>query len=146
MPSIRDISTVTRMQRPFAQGMSTVIHNAAWALAALVVSASAAHADGSAAAGQQVFEGRCSGCHATAPGSNGIGPSLAGVLGRKSGTESGYDYSDALKNAGITWNAKTIDTFLQNPTGDVAGVKMFVNLPDAQDRQNVIAYLQTLGK
>jgi cytochrome c len=123
-----------------------VMHNAAFALAALVVSVSVAHADGNAAAGQKVFEAHCGGCHATAAGSNGIGPSLAGVFGRKSGTESGYAYSDALKEAGITWDANTIDRFLQNPSGNVAGTKMFVNLPDAEDRRNVIAYLQTLGK
>ena len=123
-----------------------VMRNAAFALALFAVSVSAAHADSSATAGQKVFQDHCSGCHAIVAGSNGIGPSLAGVFGRKSGTESGFAYSDALKKADVTWDANTIDKFLQNPAGDNAGTKMFVDLPGAEDRQNVIAYLQTLGK
>jgi cytochrome c2 len=147
MESIHDfLASATRVPRPIWDEVFAVMQNAAYALAALVMSASAAHAEGNAAAGQKVFAARCGGCHATAAGSNGIGPSLADVFGRKSGTESGYAYSDALKDAGITWDSNTIDRFLQNPSGDIAGTKMFVNLPDAEDRQNVIAYLHTLGK
>jgi cytochrome c2 len=139
-------ASVTRVPRPLRDEVYAVARNAAYVLASLVVSVSAAHAGGSATAGQKVFQDRCSGCHATAVGGNGIGPSLAGVFGRKSGTESGFAYSDALKEAGVTWDANTIDRFIQNPSGDIAGTKMFVNLPGAEDRQNVIAYLQTLGK
>jgi cytochrome c2 len=139
-------ANATRLPCPIRDEVYAVMHKAAYALAVLVVSMSAAHADGDAAAGKTVFEAHCGGCHATAAGSNGIGPSLAGVFGRKSGTESGYAYSDALKEAGTTWASNTIDRFLQNPSGDIAGTKMFVNLPDAEDRQNVIAYLHTLGK
>jgi cytochrome c len=139
-------ASATRVPRPIRDEVYAVMHNAAYALAVLVVSVSAAHADGDPAAGKTVFEARCGGCHATAAASNGIGPSLAGVFGRKGGMESGYAYSDALKEAGITWDSNTIDRFLQNPSGDIAGTKMFVNLPGAEDRQNVIAYLHTLGK
>ena len=42
---------------------------------------------------------RCDGCHSTQAGQNKIGPSLAGVVGRSSGSVPGYDYSDAMKNA-----------------------------------------------
>src|SRR5207302_799233 len=75
---------------------------------------------------------------------NKIGPSLVGVVGRKSGSEPGYNYSPALKAANITWDQKTLDQWLQNPTGDVHGSKMFITVPNAEDRQNVIAYLETL--
>jgi cytochrome c len=104
---------------------------------------SVARAAGDAAAGQQVFA-RCLACHSTAPGENKIGPSLAGVFGRKSGSEPGYDYSPALKAANITWDEHTLDQFLANPAADVHGTKMFISVPDATDRQNVIAYLKTL--
>jgi cytochrome c len=78
------------------------------------------------------------------PGDDKIGPSLAGAFGRKSGSEPGYTCSPALKAANITWDQQTLDKFLANPTADVRGTKMFISVPNAADRQNVIAYLQTL--
>jgi cytochrome c len=113
------------------------------AVCALLAGSSAARAAGDEAAGQQVFA-RCAACHSTKPGENKIGPSLAGVVGRKSGTEAGYNYSPALKAANITWDEHTLDEFLANPTSDVHGTKMFISVPNATDRQNVIAYLQSL--
>jgi cytochrome c len=114
------------------------------AMAALVLRSSTGLAAGDAAAGQQLFASHCGICHATQPGVNRIGPSLAGVFGRKSGTEAGYDYSPALKAAAITWDEKELDKFLQNPGADVHGTKMVVSVPGNDDRQNVIAYLKTL--
>ncbi len=65
---------------------------AALATTALIMSSSASLAAGDPAAGQHVFA-ECGGCHSTSPGVNKIGPSLAGVVGRKSGTVAGYSYS-----------------------------------------------------
>jgi cytochrome c len=101
-------------------------------------------AAGDSAAGQQFFITHCGACHATEPGVNKIGPSLAGVVGRKSGSAPGFNYSPALKEANITWDEKTLDQWLQNPTGDVHGSRMFLTVPNAADRQNAIAYLETL--
>jgi cytochrome c2 len=109
----------------------------------LLLGSSAGHAAGDAATGQTVYA-RCAGCHSTTPGQNKIGPSLAGVVGRKSGTEDGYSYSPAMKNANITWDDATLDKFLASPAGVVHGTKMFMNLPSRTDRRNVIAYLDTL--
>lgn len=109
----------------------------------LLAASSAARAAGDATAGQQVFA-RCVACHSAKPGENKIGPSLAGVVGRKSGTEPGYNYSTALKSANITWDDHSLDQFLANPAADVHGTKMFISVPNATDRENVIAYLQTL--
>jgi cytochrome c2 len=92
---------------------------------------------------EQAFA-QCAGCHSTKPGANGIGPSLADIVGHQSGQAPGYDYSAALKQAKLTWNKATLDKFLQNPQGLVPGTKMFVSVPDAQQRQDLIAYLQTL--
>ena len=113
-------------------------------MGALVLGSSTGLAAGDAAAGQQLFASHCGICHATQPGVNKIGPSLAGVFGRKSGTEAGYNYSPALKAAAITWDEKELDKFLQNPAADVHGTKMVVSVPGNDDRQNVIAYLKTL--
>ena len=68
----------------------------------------------------------------------------AGVVGRKSGSAPGFKYAPALKEANITWDEKTLDQFLQNPTGDVHGSRMFLTVPIAADRQNAVAYLETL--
>jgi len=87
---------------------------------------------------------QCAACHSTQPGQNKIGPSLAGVFGRTSGSVPGYNYSAALKNAHLTWDEQTLDKFLQNPAGLVHGTKMFTSVPDANTRQRVIAYLKSL--
>src|SRR6266566_5189466 len=86
---------------------------------------------------------RCAGCHSTQAGQNKVGPSLAGVFGKPSGSVPGYTYSAALKNAHLTWDEQTLDKFLQNPGGLVHGTKMFASVPDADTRQRVIAYLKS---
>jgi len=116
---------------------------AVFATATLFLNSSTSLAAGDPAAGQHVFA-RCAACHSTTPGENKIGPSLAGVAGRKSGTMAGYSYSSAMKSASITWDDATLDKFLANPVGFVHGTKMFLSVPSSTDRQNVIAYLDTL--
>ena len=115
-------------------------------LVTVLGSSSGAFAAGDPAAGQRVFGTHCAACHATEAGQNKIGPSLAGIVGSKSGTVPGFDFSTAMKNADITWDEANLDKYLANPTGFVHGTKMFVNLPSESDRQNVIAYLETLKK
>jgi cytochrome c len=110
---------------------------------AAVAIPSQARADGDAAAGEHVFA-RCVVCHSTKAGENKVGPSLAGVFGRKSGSEPGYNYSPAVKSAGVTWDEQELDKFLANPGADIHGTKMLIAVPNAGDRQNVIAYLKTL--
>jgi cytochrome c len=80
------------------------------------------------------------------PGEHKIGPSLAGVFGRKSGTEAGYNYSPAMKGANATWDEKTLDEYLQGPSKFVRGTRMVYSVPNEKDRQDVIAYLKTLPK
>jgi cytochrome c len=113
------------------------------AIACLSCIAMAGLASAAPPAGSADFS-RCAGCHSTQAGQNSIGPSLAGVFGRTSGSVSGYTYSAALKNAQLTWDEQTLDKFLQNPSGLVHGTKMFATLPDADTRQRVIAYLKSL--
>ncbi len=87
---------------------------------------------------------RCAGCHSTQAGQNKVGPSLAGVFDRASGSVPGYSYSAALKNAHLTWDEQTLDKFLQNPNVLVHGTKMLASVPDSDTRQRVIAYLKSL--
>jgi cytochrome c len=116
------------------------------ALVTVLGSSSAALAAGDTEAGRSVFATHCGVCHATAPGENKIGPSLAGIVGSKSGSVPGFDFSAAMKDANVTWDDANLDKFLANAVGFVHGTKMFVNLPSETDRQNVIAYLNTLKK
>ena len=62
------------------------------------------------AAGQNSFA-LCMICHSVGEGAqNKLGPILNGLDGRRSGSLAGYDYSDAMKNAGITWSEPRIPT------------------------------------
>ena len=109
-----------------------------------------ARAGGDAAAGKAAFQ-QCAVCHRVGPGAkNAIGPVLDGVVGRKAGTYEGYSYSPAMKKKGeegFTWTPDKLDAFLTNPMKDVPGTKMgFAGLHSDKDRQNVIAYLESLSK
>ena len=115
------------------------------ALQLLATSTIPALSAGDPAAGQRDFATRCAICHATTAGENKIGPSLAGVIGRPSGSVADVTYSAALKSAHLTWDNATLDMWLQNPSSLVHGTNMFVNLPNGNDRQDVIAYLNTLS-
>lgn len=89
--------------------------------------------------------GQCAACHAVEPGKHGVGPSLAGVYGTKSGDIAGYAFSEAMKAANLTWDDKTLDSYLANPMKMVPGTKMtFAGMADPAKRKEVIEYLKTL--
>ncbi len=96
---------------------------------------------GDAAAGRLVFR-KCQACHSLDAGKNMLGPSLAGVVGRTSGSEPGYNYSPAMKQANLVWDLPTLDRYLDDPAKVVPGNKMpFPGLKTDHDRADVIAYL-----
>jgi cytochrome c2 len=102
-------------------------------------------ASGAGAAGPPQAFNQCTACHSTAPGKTIIGPSLAHVYGRKAGTLAGFEYSDAMKNSGLTWNGANLDGFLANPAGKVPGTMMALpGIKDAAQRKAIIDYLKTL--
>jgi cytochrome c len=95
--------------------------------------------------GEEVAK-KCGLCHNFEKGGpNMIGPNLYGVLGRKVASHEGYDYSDALKAKGGTWDYESINKMITNPGEYVPGTKMaiFAGLPDAQDRADVLLFLRT---
>jgi cytochrome c len=120
---------------------------AALVAAVLVGSASAARAEGDAAAGEKAFQS-CSACHAVQPGRTLVGPSLHGVVGRTPGTLEKYRYSGAMVafgEAGEVWDEATLDTYLTNPRAVVKGTRMvFPGVKDNAQRSNIIAYLKSL--
>lgn len=118
---------------------------AAVAALTLPMMAHAQDAAGDAAKGKQVFT-KCQACHSVEAGTNKLGPSLHGVVGRTSGTLEGFNYSQAMKDAHLTWDAATLDKYLSGPKTLVPGTKMvFPGLPKEEDRLNVIAYLKEAG-
>ena len=94
--------------------------------------------------GQEIYQAQCSACHSNQPGVNGIGPSLAGLAGRKAGSLAGFTFTPALQGSGLTWNGETFSQFLADPTKLVAGTAMTVMVPDPAGRANLFAYLSTL--
>ena len=105
----------------------------------MLAAAPAARADG----GEAIFKKYCMVCHTVEAGKNKIGPSLAGIVGRKSGSVPGFNYTEANKNSGVTWDEKTLDTYLTDPRKFIPGTKMlFAGLKSEDDRKELIEYLK----
>lgn len=86
----------------------------------------------------------CAACH-SAQGAAALGPSLKGIVGRKSGSAPGFAYSRAMKNANITWDEKSLASFLSDPQKAVPGNRMpFPGVADASEATELAAYLKTL--
>ena len=119
---------------------------AATVATAVAAAIAPARADGDPEAGKNVFK-KCHACHNVGEGAkNSVGPELNGVVGRKAGSVEGYNYSEANKGSGITWDVATLDVYLKDPKAKVPGTKMaFPGLPNDKDRADVIAYLGTFG-
>ncbi len=83
-------------------------------LAAVLLAAAPARADGDVARGEQRFV-ECAACHSVEQGVNNVGPTLSGIFGRKAGALSDFRYSAAMKRSGITWTAQTMDEFIADP-------------------------------
>jgi cytochrome c len=95
---------------------------------------------GDAVRGQRLYESRCIGCHSL--DNHRAGPAHRGVVGRRAGTATGYDYSAALAVAQFVWTPENLDRWLADPEALVPGQKMGYRMSDATDRADVIAYLE----
>ncbi len=101
-------------------------------------------ASADAAKGEKVF-GKCKACHKV-DGTNGTGPHLDGVVGRDIASIGDFSYSEALTTLDGQWTPEHLDGFVENPKGYAPGTKMtFAGLPKAEDRANLVAYLESLG-
>jgi cytochrome c len=120
-------------------------------LTALVVIASSSLASAvlaqDAAAGKTSFN-KCLPCHAIGEGAkNKVGPELNGLDGRKSGSAPDYNYSEANKNSGITWNEAVFKEYIKDPKGKIPGTKMtFAGIKNENEINNLWAYISSFDK
>lgn len=100
-----------------------------------------------AAAGEKVFL-VCRACHQVGPNAkNAVGPVLNGLFGRKAGSVEGYNYSEANKKSGITWDEATFTEYIKDPKAKIPGTKMtFAGIKDEKKIKDLIAYLHTYDK
>jgi cytochrome c len=87
----------------------------------------------------------CTACHAVEKGSNGVGPTLFGVVGSRAAEVDGFRFSGPMKRSGIVWTAENLDKYLADPQTVIPGNRMpYSGMPDAGMRAALIRYLETL--
>ena len=95
-----------------------------------------------AANGEKIFK-KCKSCHNFKK--NGVGPNLAGIVGREAGSLK-FKYSRALKgmaDEGLVWTEANLDKFLKKPRTFIKKTRMsFSGLKKDEDRKAVIEYLK----
>lgn len=94
--------------------------------------------------GDRLFGQQCGACHSTEPGETRVGPSLAGVVGRRAGSLPGYPYSAPLAKSGMTWNPASLDKWLTDSQATVPGTHMSYAQADPAKRKAIIVYLASL--
>jgi cytochrome c len=114
------------------------------AVAAMVAFPLLARAEGDPAVGKGLYAARCAACHSLEY--NGVGPTHKGLIGRRAGTAQGYSYSDALKQSSVVWGPETLSRWLTEPEKFIPGQKMFISIPDARERADLIAYLMQAAR
>jgi len=94
------------------------------------------------AAGEKAYVA-CRACHRVGEGANNtVGPTLNGIVGSPAAAVAGFNYSDAIKSSGITWDEANLAEFLKNPKQKVPGNKMaFPGVRDDARIADIIAYL-----
>lgn len=115
------------------------------AFAVLAVMTGAASAQ-DLAAGATSFK-KCTPCHDVGPtAKNKVGPILNGLDGRHSGTVAGYNYTEANKNSGITWNEASFLEYIKDPKAKIPGTKMvFAGIKNEAEAKNLWAFIKQHG-
>jgi cytochrome c len=118
------------------------------ALAVIALSATAPAALAQDLAAGKASFNKCLACHSIGEGAkNKVGPELNGLDGRKAGTAPDYNYSDANKNSGITWNEAQFKEYIQDPKAKIPGTKMaFAGIKKEQEVNDLWAYISQFDK
>ena len=100
-----------------------------------------------AAAGKNSFN-KCLACHAIGEDAkNKVGPELNGLDGRKAGSAPDYNYSEANKNSGITWNEANFKEYIKDPKAKVPGTKMiFAGIKNEKEVNDLWAFVSQYDK
>jgi cytochrome c len=94
------------------------------------------------AQGEISFQRLCSSCHERRTRLHHVGPYLVGVEGRRAGSLRSFDYSPAMRDFGLRWDADALDAFLADPRTTVPGTKMAIEpIADPDERAALIYYL-----
>jgi cytochrome c len=92
--------------------------------------------------GKALFQ-TCAACHTDRP--DALGPSLKGVVGRKSAALEDFRYSNPMKRANLVWDEDTLRAYISDPQGKVKGNRMpYGGVSDPKDVDDIIAYLKVL--
>lgn len=112
--------------------------------AALVIASTGTGLAQDASAGQTVFKRMCFACHDAGPGAKvKLGPPLNGLDGRAAGTMPGFNYSEANKTSGITWNETTFAEYIKSPMQRMPGTRMaFAGLKDEKQIGDLWTFLK----
>jgi cytochrome c len=96
------------------------------------------------AAGQMLYQGKCTGCHSV--DADRIGPHHRDVVGRKVASVPGFSYSPAIKKLGGVWTPARLDQWLSGTQKMAPGSRMYLEIDDANQRRLLIAYLKSVSK
>ena len=98
-----------------------------------------------AASGREVYEFRCRTCHGgSARADSAVGPSLAGIVGTRAGTQASGVHSRALIDSGIVWDRESLRRYLADPRRAIPGTLMPVGVADPAELESLLDYLETL--
>jgi len=111
-------------------------------LSLTILAAAPAAADGN---GERLFA-PCRACHSLDPAAQGLpGPNLAGLIGRKIGGDTAFDYSPVLRKPhddGLRWDTSRLEAFLADPAEMFPGLWMSMRgIEDAAERQALVRFL-----
>ncbi len=106
-------------------------------------------ANSDVAKGQKAFK-KCAACHKVDAGaSGGVGPNLAGIVGKAMGAQDGFTYSKGMATVAAekgAWTYASLDAFLKKPKAFVPGTKMsFAGVKKEADRADLLAYLKSIS-
>jgi cytochrome c len=93
--------------------------------------------------GKQIFEKRCTGCHAL--DNEKVGPRVRGVYGRPAASLASFPYSKVLRKSGITWDSGTLDKWLTDTDNFIPDNDMAFRVANPEERAAIIGYLKEIS-